>query len=501
VIRRLAVGGMGEIFLARQEIAGVNRLVVLKRLLPELAEDPQLLDMFVDEARIAANLAHPGIVQVHEFGHDTDGHFIVMEYVPGHHLGHVVTRALRARMPMPVRLGAHIVHEVARALDHAHHARDSDGKPLEIVHRDISPSNVLVSYRGDVKLMDFGVARAANRAHRTSDGSVRGKFSYMAPEQIEGKLVDARTDVFAVGVVLWEITLGRRLFSGGSDFEVIRAALEQPIPRPSSIDPAYPPELDDLVMSALERDRDRRLASAAAIATGLKSYLRTSPVDRDDLAGFMAVLFPDEIASSARLDEETKVAPKTERPTVLLAEPPTEPEPSRRRGRALVPLLLLFVTCAGILGVWWLRRDRGASGAHVAAPLDAAGDAPSDASLDTPADVAIDAPIDAPVDARPDARHHPDAHTPPIDAAPDAIVSRGAFAFGLVGQGPVFLVHGDGCTTSSTPIRCKDLVVGTSHTFLFSSPGIGEFSATLEVHDGLTKCDVIPATKQVKCAR
>jgi serine/threonine protein kinase len=367
VIRRLAIGGMGEIFLARQAIAGASRLVVLKRLLPELAEDPQQLEMFVDEARIAANLAHPSIVQVHEFGRDAEGHFIVMEYVPGHHVGRIVKRAVQLGRELPVRFGAAIIYELARALDHAHNAVDSHGEPLDIVHRDISPSNVFVSFRGDVKLMDFGIARASNRTHRTNDGSIRGKFAYMAPEQIEGQAVDRRTDVYAAGIVLWELTLCRRLFDAPSELDTIRAALEQPIPRPSTIDPYYPPELEQTVMHALDRDPTRRPASAADFAAALKAYLRTNPVDRDDLAAIMAELFADDAAEVVRLEtEHTASTVKDVAPTVHLlpAEPVSEP---RRRSRLPLVLLALLVIGGGIATVLFALDSRETDRPRVAA--------------------------------------------------------------------------------------------------------------------------------------
>jgi serine/threonine protein kinase len=351
VIRRIAVGGMGEIFLVRQQIAGVTRLVVVKRLLAELADDPQRLTMFVDEARIAANLSHPGIVAVHEFGHDADGYFIVMEYVPGHHVGRVLARAVRDGGRIPVAVGAYIVYEVARALDHAHHACDSTGSPLHIVHRDVSPSNVLVSFSGDVKLMDFGIARAANRSYRTDDGTIRGKFAYMAPEQIESTEVDAMSDVFSAGVLLWELTLGRRLFDGASDFETIRATLEQPIPRPTTIDASYPPALEAIVMAAVERDRSRRLGSAAELAAQLKAVLREHPADRDDVAAVMAKLFPGDAIESAKLEAPAQ-PPTAAKATALLDQPDVaEPAPTPKQRQRWAIAAAVAVVTAGLVVV------------------------------------------------------------------------------------------------------------------------------------------------------
>lgn len=526
---------MGEIFLARQAIAGVDRLVVLKRLLPGLSENAELVAMFVDEARIAANLAHPGIVQVHEFGEDTQGCFIVMEYVAGHHVGQVISRALRERTQIAIRIGAFIVYEVARALDHAHHACDSDGSPLEIVHRDISPSNVLVSFRGDVKLMDFGIARAANRAHRTSDGSIRGKFAYMAPEQIESRHIDARSDVFAAGILLWELTLGRRLFTGPSDLETIRAVLEQPIPRPTSIDPAYPPALEAVAMAALERDHGRRLASAAQLAADLKTYLRANPTDRDDVAALMTELFPGDAAASERLDERAPARPG-DVPTVIVpagpeADAPVETEaadliveqapPPRRSWRQLAGVLL--VAGGGVLA--WSRtcttcttRTTRATSAPAPAgslaPVRA--DAPAIDAMTPPGD-ASPSPADAeprpigavaaPVVVRPPRRDVRTARPPPARVEPSvdagveldaAVVELGVLS--LAGPAGVSIrVDGpQACQLHSVPMRCH-LPIGQAYEFSFRVSGRAAFTAVLRPGRVLRRYTVDPTRETVDC--
>jgi len=508
---------MGEIFLARQAIAGVHRLVVLKRLLPELAEDPQQLAMFVDEARIAANLAHPNIVQVHEFGQDEQGHFIVMEYVPGMHVGRLMTRALRDQQPLEPRIGAFIVHEVARALDHAHRARDASGTPLEIVHRDISPQNVLVSFAGDVKLMDFGIARAANRARKTNDGSIRGKFPYMSPEQVESKQLDARSDIFALGVVLWEITLDRRLFTGDTDYEIIRAVLEAPIPTPRSIDPSYSPALEALVMKALERDPDRRLASAGELAAGLKAYLKDHPADRDDLAATMAALFPGDAAEVAQLEKDLTEKVATQ-PTVLVSPAPPEDPPGRRWPIVLGMLALTAVAGLG-LHTWLAPRDglvvpRDAVVTLVdgrdAASVDAAPDvvdavAPLDTTIaDTRPKVAPPV-VRSPTHLVPDAATTPPA-VEPIDAG---VVATGQLRFVFEddkdnGTNVEILVDGQKpshalCTAPTIQSRCT-LPIGP-HKFAFqvSSTGV-TFERTLQVGPNVAKCKVAVSQKEVTCA-
>jgi serine/threonine protein kinase len=536
VIRRLAIGGMGEIFLARQAIAGVHRLVVLKRLLPELAEDPQQLAMFVDEARIAANLAHPNIVQVHEFGEDEQGHFIVMEYVPGVHVGRLLTRALRDQQPLEPRIGGFIVHEVARALDHAHRARDTCGTPLDIVHRDISPQNVMISFAGDVKLMDFGIASAAIRARRTNDGTIRGKFPYMSPEQIESKQLDARSDVFALGVVLWEITLNHRLFAGETDYDVIRAVLDSPIPRPRSIDPDYPSALEDVVMSALERDRDRRLASAGELASGLKAFLKEQPTDRDDLAARLAVLFPEDAADVAKLQEHTRVTP-TPPTAVVIVDGEREPTPKKGRWPIAVAGVLSLATAGGLATrAWWQSaRDAPVDGSRVA--VAAVGDAetgrdtgtapdadsPPDSDSPPDADGSDARPLDPPPDptlAKPRTHvvvtppHEHDAgrrDAPPAIVTaqvPDAGVTTGQLRFVFEDEkdnGTNVEIAIDGhkpthelCTAPTIQARCT-LPVGAHHVeFEVSSTGLA-FGRTLEVGPNVAKCKVALARKEVSC--
>ncbi|HEV7554911.1 MAG TPA: serine/threonine-protein kinase [Kofleriaceae bacterium] len=515
MIRRLAVGGMGEIFLVRQQIAGVTRLVVVKRLLAELADDPQRLTMFVDEARIAANLSHPGIVAVHEFGHDADGHFIVMEYVPGHHVGRVLARAVRDGDRIPVSVGAYIVYEVARALDHAHHACDGDGAPLHIVHRDVSPSNVLLSFSGDVKLMDFGIARAANRSHRTNDGTIRGKFAYMAPEQIESTEVDATSDVFSAGVLLWELTLGRRLFDGATDFETIRATLEQPIPRPTTIDASYPPALEAVVMAALERDRTLRLPSAAELATALKAVLREHPADRDDVAAVMAKLFPGDAALSATLGD-APAQPSVAKATVLLAETP--PAPRRRRWLAAAVAAGLAVL-VGVIA-WPMTHGASSPPDAVTAPAVISHGSSADAGATPPPIAPSQPPVIAaapPPTPPPPVVKKPKKVTPPIEppagdtakadripvdaAAVDGAVAEGRVHFRLADgeDATVYVIPPTGVTCNGRAIQTRCQGPAGSYPFVFQVPAGVAFSWTVTIGTGLVRCAVSLSRKDASC--
>ena len=271
VLRHLAWGGMAEVLLARISGAdGFSREVVIKRILPQHSENAEFVRMFRDEARITAQLTHGNIVQVIEFGEDAGSHYLVLEYVRGTSLSALLS-ALRSRAErLSMTEVAHIACELGRALDYAHRKRGSDGAPLMIVHRDVSPSNALVSHEGEVKLVDFGVARARARLSPTAHGvgTVKGKLSYLAPEMLDGR-VDSRSDLFALGLVVHEMLTGRQLFSGGNEAEVIYRVMSAPIPAPSMLAPEVPPEVDAIVSKLLMRDPEARPARAAEVVEAL----------------------------------------------------------------------------------------------------------------------------------------------------------------------------------------------------------------------------------------
>jgi len=316
LVKRIAVGGMGEIFLARERgVAGFDRMVVVKRLLPDYTDNPDLVNLFIDEARIAAHLSHPNIVHIHDFGREADSYYLTMEYVAGHNLLKIAERAERTEQPLSIVMSVHIIAEMARGLDAAHRAKDADGIPLGIVHRDISPHNVLVSYGGDVKLMDFGIAKASNKHHRTEAGVIRGKLSYMSPEQANGDELDARSDIFSTGIVLYELTTGVSLFDGDNAAQTIRMVLEKEIPSPREVDPDYPPALEGIVMGALERRPSDRIASAEELASSLRAFLamRGETVEPDELGAFVRQLFPKDLGELS--DEELSAGTSSYSPT------------------------------------------------------------------------------------------------------------------------------------------------------------------------------------------
>lgn len=321
LIRRVATGGMAELYLARATaIHGFEKLVCLKRILPQHAESEEFIRMFLAEARLAATLHHPNIVQVYDIGEEGSTYFFTMEYVQGQDLRKLVRAARKASKALPLEHILHIVMGVAAGLNHAHEKIGLDGRPLGIVHRDVSPSNVLVTYEGGVKIVDFGIAKAATAQSATIAGTLKGKIPYMSPEQCRGEIVDRRSDIFSIGTLLWELTTGARLFTGENEFGLINRVAAGEVPLPSSIRSDYPPELEAIVMRALQADRDQRYGSAQDLQIDLEDFAREArlPVSSARMAKFMRELFGEEIRQAAmhmhvdRMDEQ----PTMPRPTL-----------------------------------------------------------------------------------------------------------------------------------------------------------------------------------------
>ncbi len=275
LLNLLATGGMAEIYLARQTgVGGFERLVVVKKILPHLARQKRFVQMFFDEARIAAQLSHPNIVQIIEIGQQDDDYFLAMEYLEGESLGYLVREARRQGEYPPVELAAGMISQVCDGLDYAHRFSDNTGRPLNIVHRDVSPHNIIVLFSGGVKLVDFGIAKAASNVHQTHAGTLKGKFAYMSPEQVRGEPLDARSDLFSLGVALWELLCGRRLFKREGEAATMQAVLGEAIPPPAGLRPQVPAELSAVAERALQRDPGLRYQAASEMAAALREYLR-----------------------------------------------------------------------------------------------------------------------------------------------------------------------------------------------------------------------------------
>jgi serine/threonine-protein kinase len=274
LVQKIAAGGMAEIFFARLTgVQGFTRNLVVKRMLPELAVRKDFVQMFLDEARLAANLGHANIVQVFELGEVDGSYFMAMEFVDGPHLGALFAHSLRQRKPLPVEFCAYIMARSADGLHFAHELEDGTGSPLQIVHRDISPQNILVSRFGDVKVTDFGVAKATSQGNKTRTGIIKGKVSYMSPEQCLAEDLDRRTDIFAMGIVLYELLTRRRLYREKSDLKVMQRITQEETKPASHLNPKVDQELDDIVLTALAKDRDSRFDTAADFAEALDRWL------------------------------------------------------------------------------------------------------------------------------------------------------------------------------------------------------------------------------------
>ena len=284
---------MAQVYLALSgELSGFRTLVVVKRILPNLSSNRHFIDMFFDEARIAARLDHPNIVRIIEVGQDRDEYFLAMELVQGKPLSAILRRAAKHQRPLSQAQAAFLVAQAANGLGYAHNLSDTDGRLLNVVHRDVSPQNILVSFDGAVKVIDFGVARALGRVSETVPGGLKGKIQYMAPEQVTGGGADRRSDVFALGIVLWEALCGRRLYRRDSEVETLRAIVHEEPVRPSSIRPTSP-RLESIVMRALAKDPAERFQSAAQMALALERLaFATEDFAPSQLATQMKALFP-----------------------------------------------------------------------------------------------------------------------------------------------------------------------------------------------------------------
>lgn len=289
ILDRLAVGGMAELFKAQlQGELGFQKLVAIKKILPHLATDKSFVEMFIDEARITAQLDHRHIVQVFELGTDADTPYIAMQYVDGLDVLALLRECARAQIRLPADLAALIARDVLDALDYAHHATDARGRALGIVHRDISPGNVLLSWRGDVKLTDFGIARAAERRHKTEAGTLKGKYGYMSPEQVSSGEVDARSDLFSVGILLAEMVMARRLFTSTNDLDILLMVRDARLDRLHKYAQEFPVELRVLTVRALQRRPEDRWQSAAQFRDAIDEWIRrTTRVTSRDLASLI----------------------------------------------------------------------------------------------------------------------------------------------------------------------------------------------------------------------
>ncbi len=466
VRRKLAEGGMAEIYLAAAlGPEGFEKDVVIKRVRPGLAGDPEFVRMFIAEARVASRLNHANLVHIFDFDKHEDTYYLAMEYVRGHSLWELRRRCQERGVAIPPMLVAQIGMEVARGLAYAHRLTDG-GQSLNLVHRDVTPHNVLLSFDGAVKLTDFGIAKAGGRA--TTSGMLKGKFAYMSPEQARGDAVDARTDVFALGVTLWELLTGARLFEGEGDVAVLRAVQERLIVPPARLNPGVSPALDAAVMRALERERARRWPTAHELERALAEVVLggARSLEDTDVGAFLRRMFPEEagVAEAASGADSIPISLSTSAPaaaapgepsasgavppalpTELVTPPPAEPGPTeilpraaplRRRVAWVLALAALAaaLTVAMRAGPGLLTRDRQRPAASPAAEVSRAEQPAASPATPSPPSGAALAP--SPTEATTLAPPSPELAASPPPGTSTA-VDPGAGAPDRTGQGAV----------------------------------------------------------------
>lgn len=344
---------MAEVYKAKEYgVEGFERTVAVKRILPHVAEDDEFIAMFKDEAKIAVQLNHGNIAQIYNLGNEEDSFYIALEYVAGRDLRAIFQRCQQQNMLMPVQQACYTIMKICEGLDYAHKKKDKYQRELNIVHRDVSPPNILVSFEGEVKLIDFGVAKAAGRASRTQAGILKGKFGYMSPEQVRGMPLDKRSDVFSVGVVLFEILTETRLFQAETDFATLEKVRAVEIPRPSSLNPDIPKPLENIMYKALAREPEQRYQSSIELHDELQAFMFAQGLfySRKDLAAWMRTQYAREVELEKEKDKQqaslrpemfgtegqalAQPAPRRQRKTMMMPSgggPPPPPPPSAGR--------------------------------------------------------------------------------------------------------------------------------------------------------------------------
>jgi len=369
IVHRIACGGMAEIYLARASgIYGFEKYVVLKRILPQYAANDEFVRMFLKEARVAATLDHANIAQVHDIGEVGGSTFFTMEYLHGEDLRQVMRHVLRNGQRLPLEHALEIVIGAASGLHFAHEKRGPDGKSLGIVHRDISPANIVVSYGGGVKLVDFGIAKLAADPELSQRYALKGKLAYMSPEQLHNTPLDRRSDVFSLGAVLYEITTHTRLFKGTTEVETMKSVLDGIVPPPTSVVPGYPAALESIVLRALARSPESRYQSARELQVDLETFvhaarIRLSPAA---LAEWMETTFGPKQELWHTLPKTAAVLPSADVPAApreptaaTRVTPHAHVDPPRRSGsarRRSVFAALAVVALAGVGGAFWYAR-------------------------------------------------------------------------------------------------------------------------------------------------
>ncbi len=350
VVDEIGIGGMASVHLARMDgPGGFQKWVAIKRIHSHLIEDESFVQMFLDEARVAARISHPNVASVVELGKHQDSYWIAMEYLHGEPLREVMRRTDELGAPMPPEIACRIIADAAEGLHAAHELLGREGEKLDLVHRDVTPHNLFVTYDGSTKVVDFGIAKFLTRMSNTRHGTLKGKIAYMSPEQVHGEQIDRRTDLFALGVVLWELTTGKRLFRMESDLDTLAKVQECNVPKPSTIVRGYPLDLEKIVLKALAKKRDDRFRTARELSRALQGLLmrRGLFVASDEVASYMRTIFSEriqkrdahlrwaaEVTQTINLDIGT---PKADTQSALLVVPDTHGPNEQQQKQPVIP--------------------------------------------------------------------------------------------------------------------------------------------------------------------
>jgi serine/threonine protein kinase len=511
LVRKLATGGMAEVFLASADgPMGFQKKCVVKRILPHFSDDPQFVQMFLGEARLAAELNHPNLVQIFDFGEVDGQYFIAMEFIDGPNL-RVLNHELRSISgSVPLAAAARMITMAAEGLQFAHDLKDEHGQPINLVHRDISPDNILVSRQGTVKVVDFGIAKAANQVHLTKSGMIKGKLAYMPPEQLAREPLDRRSDVYALGVVLYELVCGVMPFDATSEVSIIQAIMgEAPLPRAIEWRLDMPPMLDAIIARCLEKDRERRYPSCRALQQELEQFIQASGslVSVSDIAVLVEQVIestqqshpvastaatldptvPRSAASSGPLPTpgerprtgEVLAAPPTAKPTVERSDLRVAAAPADRATRTglMVGLAVLVITLGSVLGYVLLRPplQPPAIAAHPPTEPVAAPRVAVPPPVDSPPVVVLPVAVDA------TAVGAPDAGTPEGEVADRQLARVGRLELRVR---PYATVAIDGREIGDTPLPPQVLTVGKHRVRLVNKAFAKDVELEISIRPG-----------------
>jgi serine/threonine protein kinase len=358
LLSEIATGGMAEIWIAKQQLEeGIEKLVVIKMLRPKLKKNREFVHMFLNEARIASRLIHPNVVQMYDLGYADGNYFIAMEYIAGENLRTATKACRKTGEKIPLALSLAIIGQACEGLHYAHTKTDVLGRPLNIVHCDMSPQNIVISFSGQIKLVDFGVAKAASRFEQAQSGVVKGKLAYMSPEQIQGKPMDARSDVFSAGIVLWELCTWKRLFGSFTPNEIVKLIPSGNVPAPSRVNSEVTPALESVILKALQKDPLARFQSALEMHQALSEVMQDDGVSAEasELSAFMHRVFEHKLDSVRRIEkaqedgelgsflfhdleiQDDEISALSDDLAAEVAGSPPEPEPAHPKQRVRVP--------------------------------------------------------------------------------------------------------------------------------------------------------------------